>query len=367
VLARLALELCFTPDHERGVRLAGDAVGMARRLGDDETLAHTLVSLHAMWQEPAHVEARLALAHEMRELARRRGDRELHVWSLGMRVQDHFELGDVPAAEADLAALERELHHLRAMPQRTWLQYYAARAIAAGRLDEGERLAEQALAAWQAAGFPDGLAVYGAQLYQLRWMQDRLDEIEPVVAAGVAEYPHVLAWRLAMAQVHVLAGRRVEARREFELCAVGFESLTFDYTWSTAMTTAADVCADLGDAERAGELYRLIAPFAHRPAVLGPVVTFGGCLARPLGRLASLLGRWADSEAHFGLAVEMDTRMEAPPFVAMAQRDHAHMLLTRGGPGDRERADALLASARATAEELGLPRLARETAELAAR
>ena len=42
--------------------------------------------------------------------------------------------------------------------------------------------------------------------------------------------------------------------------------------------------------------------------------------------------------AHFEDALEMNARIESPPWVAHTQHDYARMLLARGAPGDRERA-----------------------------
>ena len=48
----------------------------------------------------------------------------------------------------------------------------------------------------------------------------------------------------------------------------------------------------------------------------------------------------------------MNERMNAPPWRARTEEDHARMLLARGG--DQERAQRLLDRARATYRELGM-------------
>jgi hypothetical protein len=60
---------------------------------------------------------------------------------------------------------------------------------------------------------------------------------------------------------------------------------------------------------------------------------------------------------HFEDALELNGRMGARPWLARTRYDFALMLLARGEPGDRERADPLLASASTLAHELGMTAL----------
>ena len=76
------------------------------------------------------------------------------------------------------------------------------------------------------------------------------------------------------------------------------------------MFVLADVCADLGDVEHAEILYRLLAPYASRNAMLGNVYTYGS-VAFALGRLAAVLGRLDDAEAHFEAALAANRRIRA--------------------------------------------------------
>lgn len=58
----------------------------------------------------------------------------------------------------------------------------------------------------------------------------------------------------------------------------------------------------------------------------------------------------------------MNLRMGAWPWAARTQHDHARMLLSRDGPGDRARATEILSEARATAERLGMTALTGQVA-----
>jgi hypothetical protein len=65
-----------------------------------------------------------------------------------------------------------------------------------------------------------------------------------------------------------------------------------------------------------------------------------------------MLERWEDAERHFEDALALNTRMEAPPWIAHTQHQYAAMLLRRNRAGDRERALEMLHAALATAHGL---------------
>jgi hypothetical protein len=77
-------------------------------------------------------------------------------------------------------------------------------------------------------------------------------------------------------------------------------------------------------------------------------------VARYLGLLALTAGEVANAIAHLEGALAANARMGARPQLARAQRDLARALTARDAPGDRERAQALVAEAAATATALGL-------------
>ncbi|MBI4518716.1 MAG: zinc ribbon domain-containing protein [Deltaproteobacteria bacterium] len=72
------------------------------------------------------------------------------------------------------------------------------------------------------------------------------------------------------------------------------------------------------------------------------------------GRLALSCAQCGVQLRHFEDARTMDRRLGARAWAARTQIDYARMRLDRNGPGDRERARALLGTALATSQELGL-------------
>ena len=107
LLARLALELYYAGDPDRRLALSGEAVALARRLGDPLTLAVCLDARHyALWR-PETVQERLEVASELRRIAEEVGDHELELEGAGWTVVDLLELGDVAGADIQIAAASR--------------------------------------------------------------------------------------------------------------------------------------------------------------------------------------------------------------------------------------------------------------------
>jgi hypothetical protein len=79
-----------------------------------------------------------------------------------------------------------------------------------------------------------------------------------------------------------------------------------------------------------------------------------GSVSRYLGLLASTTKHFDDAERHFVEASAANEHMGARPWLAHTQEDYARMLSERDGPGDRDKAQALLAAALATYRELGM-------------
>jgi hypothetical protein len=152
-------------------------------------------------------------------------------------------------------------------------------------------------------------------------------------------------------------GFREAARKAFDDLAAGGFAFPVDAKRSLTLSYLAEVCARLADAERAELLYDRLLPYRD-VAIIAPATTVCcGSAGRFLGMLASTLGDWAAAEEHFAAALDMDERLRAWPWLAHGKFEFALMLRERGRPEDRDRADALLASAAASAERIGMSRL----------
>jgi tetratricopeptide (TPR) repeat protein len=228
-------------------------------------------------------------------------------------------------------------------------------ALHEGRLDDAERLIP---AAYELGGRAEGLLAAAANSVQLYLLgrergtaRHALDALADVAAASPAR-PF---FRCALAALHVDLGQLAEARHGFEeLAPNGFATVPRDNEWPLAAAFLVETCHALADETRAAVLYEALLPHAGWSTSNVPEGS-AGAMARYLGVLAALLGRDEEAVAHLRSAIAIDEATGGRPWVAYAQADLA-AVLERGG--ERGEAEALRASASATAAELGLGRLA---------
>jgi len=93
-------------------------------------------------------------------------------------------------------------------------------------------------------------------------------------------------------------------------------------------SSRASVCAHLRAKESAELLYERLVPFADQVAF--GAITVGGSVARTLGDLAGLLGRFDDAETYFARASKVHEKLKAPYLIALTQLSWARVLLDRG-------------------------------------
>ena len=350
LLARLGGALRDEPSRERRDALSAAAVELARRSGNAAALDYAIEGRAYAILGPDTIHEQLALASELERVVPRE-DRERVVAAYMLRDSAELLLGDVRGDEANLNAALRIAEELR-QPVQLWLilASKAMLAMGTGRLDEAEELMLRAFELGERA-IPDGaIPHYHMQRYALAEFRGGLEEAEPGVRRLAEDYPTRPVFRCALARLHAQLGRTAEARTAFdELTADGVAALPFDQEWLFGMALLAETCVYLGDVETAAVLYELLAPWNELNAV-DPAEGFMGSVSRYLGQLAALLDRVDEAARHYQEAMAMNERMGARPWLAYTQEDHARLL----AGSDPERADELLAEARATYRELGM-------------
>jgi DNA-binding SARP family transcriptional activator/tetratricopeptide (TPR) repeat protein len=357
LLARLAGALRDEPSRHRRDRLSQEAVELARGSGYPAALAYALDGRLAAIVAPDVIAERLTLANELRDVAEISGERERVVAAHYHRFIARLELGQLSAAEDDLATAIGIATHLR-QPAQLW-QLTAAQAMLAlanGRFDEAEKLAHEALALGERSIAVFAIPAFRLHMYALLTARGEIDELEPLIRATVAEYPARPFIRCLLVHLHNQLGQTEEAREEFNNLAENrFDAVPFDIEWLYGMSLLAETCAALEDRDAAAELYTQLSPYAHLNAVDVPE-GMRGSVSRYLGLLASTMQRFDDAEHHYQDALAMNEHLGARPWLAHTQNDYAHMLLTRDNQGDPGRAQHLLDTANATYHELGMHR-----------
>jgi DNA-binding SARP family transcriptional activator len=362
LLARLAGALRDEPSLEPRSSLSREAVEIARRLDDKETLAYTLASLFTATWGPDVAEL-VAIADEVGRLAEETGSADAELDALTLKgVVGWLTLAD-EAETMDTAydALAGQLG--QAAPQWQGAMQNALWALFRGDFAYAEQLEEEALRAGRARSSDAGCS-YRLAMFILRRAQGRLSEIENLTREAVDEYPGYRSFRCFIPLLEWELGREDEARRAYSKLAEGnFAALPPDSEWLFCLSLLAEVAAYLHDHDRAAVLYRLLAPYARVNAMAAGEVALGP-VARYLGILATTTSRWEEAAGHFEDAIAMNARLGARPWLAHTQNDYARMLLARDAPGDTVRALELLAEAVTTYQELGMESWAQAATEL---
>jgi len=357
LLAGLARALDFEGERERGVIVRGNAVALARRLGDRSGLAKVL--LRSYWSRgTSPLEEIVAMLNEGEELAEELGDAELRTEALAWRVPTFVALCDFKSARVEVAALH-EMAERTAQPfmQHVAAHYSSAIALCDGRFADAEAMAQRSEEWSRLMSGRDASGTYGIQMFSIRREQGRLAELAPAVRLLAGEAERNGPWQPGLVAVLAELGMESEARRELSrLTQRGIDGFR-DSLWLAALAYLADASAALGDEAMAALLYPELEPLAGASVMIGHLVACYGAADRYLGMLAATLGDAPRAERHFEQALELNRRMEAPTWVAHTAYEYARLLLGQGGDG-RERAAVLLAEAGGLAEQIGMVGLA---------
>jgi hypothetical protein len=316
---------------ERRFSLARETLDAARRLGDPATLAYALDGYIPAVETPENVPETLTLANELLGLATDLGDKERLFAAHEHRHERFVELGEIPDAEADLAAMARIAEELR-QPAQLWLAGTCRARLAllqgrfaeAGELIEGTRAVGEQAVSWNAE------VSFRLQMYVLRREQGRLEEVAEMVRNSVEKYPEYPIWRCVLAQTATELGDEVGARRELNnLAADDFAGVPFTQDmWLLGLALLAEVAGSLGDRSRASALHDQLLPYADRVVVAYPELSIGA-VSRYLGILAATTGRWSDAERHFEAALAMNERIGARTWLARTREDSVRMRAAR--------------------------------------
>jgi hypothetical protein len=188
-----------------------------------------------------------------------------------------------------------------------------------------------------------------------------------LVKLAVANNPRNLAWLPGLALLYRELDERQACRAIFEELAYdGFTIVPQDSLWVATAAYLSEVCAYLGDRERAARLYALLLPYDGRTVVVGGAVACYGAVARFLGMLAATFEDWQAAEGHFQDAIALDERIKAWPWLAHSRFEYACILLRRGRTEDQQKAQALLQEAENAAQKLGMESLEKKVAGLSA-
>jgi AAA ATPase domain len=350
VLARLGVALYWSPEVDRRLQVADEAVASARRLGDRATLAYALANRQGAMSSPDRTEECVATALELFQLTEAGAELELELPARVRQIGYLLELDDLAGSDAALATLERLAAACHDPRAQAYVPLEQSRRVALeGRFEEAERLTAEA--GRLGANLRDSTIPLqtAGQVMGMRWAQGRLQEMRPQLKQFADGYTAMPVFRAAHALACCEGGREADARRELRLLASRrFAGIPRDSVWLLSMAFLSETCEHLADPERAEMLYELLSPFDGRN-VTSPDAIFAGPVSRYLGLLAAARHDLAAAEAHLVAAWEQAVADGARPWMVRSRFDHARVLLASGRDPSQ-----LLDEAGALADELGM-------------
>ena len=365
LLVTLAGQFETTPRSGEAPTLAAEAMDMARRLDEPATLLRVANGASYALRRPDTLEQARALSEESLRLAARVGDPVLECFAHYMRANSAMRGCDLEAADESLTRFHAVAQEL-AQPFLGWqdASQFSWRTLLAGHVTQAERLAEEALELGTRAGQPDALLAYGGQLFDIRYHQGRLAEVEDLYAAAAVDYDELPIFRSNLAHLYCELGKDDDARRTAARdVSTRFAEVPRDFLWITTVVQCADVAAYLRDEVTAEWLYNLLTPYTDQ-AAFADVATRGVVVHR-MALLAALLGR-SEAERHFADTLAIYEQWKAPFWIARTKLEWGGMLSERGSAGDCDQAIAFWRDALAISQERGYARLERDAGALLA-
>jgi DNA-binding SARP family transcriptional activator/DNA polymerase III delta prime subunit len=359
LLATLSAESLHFVEFDECFDLAKSAVECARRAGDRTTLADVLVRSQEAISMPRTLELRVAWAEEACEIASTE-NHFLRWLAYGARAIGAHESADVTKMRESLQIYREEAERI-GQPFCQWVNYIHQSwyHILLGDLAEAERLAELALNLGLASAQPDALFLYGIQIIDIRFCQDRVGELLPLMEQLAAETPGPSAFRALHCLAASESGDSALARELLDRdMATGLE-INEGATWLTGQYAWAMAAIECGHDEAAQSLYDRLVPW-HRQIATIAITAAVGCVARVLGMLAAHLEEFDRSDEWFSEALEIDQSMESPMHIAWTRACWARMLVQRDAPMDRAKAAELAESALRVAQDSVFPRVKSE-------
>jgi class 3 adenylate cyclase/tetratricopeptide (TPR) repeat protein/type II secretory pathway predicted ATPase ExeA len=357
LLSRLVRTLHMTGAFQRGGELARQAVALARRLGDRQSLFDALLCevMHvgAHHLPAANFPERRSVLEELSQIAEDLGDEHSICHACARSLTGYLEIGDIQGFEK---ALER--YQEVATSGQHFVDKWcvtgaqAMQAILAGDFALAECKAEESLAMAESVDAKFAVGVYGMQMFTIRREQSRLAEVAPLLKRFVDEHPDDATWRPGLMLIASDLGFETQARRNLDQLTESESCIPMDSKRLVTLTYLAEVAARLRETRHAGRVYAFLLPFRDQVVTVPVFTVCCGSAARYLGMLAGVLGDWSAAEEHFEHALRLDEHLRAWPWLAHSRHEFAVVLSARDRKGDRARAADLLASAAATAKEL---------------
>ncbi|GGO01883.1 ATP-binding protein [Micromonospora parathelypteridis] len=329
---------------------------IARRGQDDEALTFSLWARHDTTWGLGTAGSRAALTAEIRDVARRTGDRETELWATSLRWVALLELGDPGFVEEFTTFVNVDRHGDLARHQMAAAVDSGIIAAFRGDFAEAdERFADLADPSHAEFGFMGHHLRWSRLLLEGRFAEADalLDELTPV------DYPYRELLRA------ITAAERGDDDTTIRLTA-GIEAANIRYPRPVSplwLRLRAQAAAASGDPQRCDAARAALAP--HRGE--WTVALFGCDISGPVDHWLAMIDaaqqRWDDAIAGFTAARDSADRLGSRPWSLIARAGLANALAGRGHPEDAATLATLRASTAQEATALGMTQVLHRLAD----
>ncbi|GAA3212923.1 AfsR/SARP family transcriptional regulator [Microbacterium terregens] len=353
LLAILAAARVFT-DPDAAADAARKSAHEAAKAGGAVARAWSLLAACVVDLSCAATEQRLSMTLEVLEIAQHSGESSIVPSAYFLHLAALAELGQIAELDQALCPVGPLMSTFPWLNDGRHVAWFRClRATLDGHIETAEQMAHRAYAVALESNDPDAQSVRVGQLAIIRWIQGRVEELEPAFLVARQLAPHEPIWAVSLAWMWLRQGRR-SAAQALIFALPPIAELPVDRNWLSTSCILAVVAAELDELALAQELHDALLPFEDRLMTIGLGVTCWGTVARPLGLLAAALGDAEAAISHYRNAVECAARVGAHPWLAEAQWELAELLAHRCQPGDHDEALFLAAEAAATGRALQL-------------
>ena len=354
-LGSLGRALAFAGETNRAREVGGRAIDLARRLGDEDALAHTLIA--SLWHgtTPDVSDLQLERTAEVSELARRRRNYEALGSAVNFRAMAAYLRGRPQE-------LEEAVKTSQVSAEATGQPYYRyvafclthAAAFMRGDFQGAERWAEDTLKENQTFGDDMAEGPYGVQMFMIRRELGGLDQFRRFID-GTETFDG--RWVPGLLALYTELGVERGMRRALShLMDRDLDAHKTEAQWPMELVFMTEAALALEDLDVARALRPLLCEYEGMNLFGGTLIAVFGSTDRFLARVAALLGDRAAAERSFDTALHMDRRGHAPVHVAETL---AHYARFAADCGERDRASVLAQQAREIAEPIGQKRVLR--------
>ncbi len=363
LLKGYATDLAYGGDPGRCWLLDQEAVDIARRLGDPDTLLRVLIRRPVGFWAPDSLDYRLAASREAVVLADQSGDPSSIFWAnhdLAFVAAEVGSRSEFDHAAARIEAVSSALGHQAGFD---WLisVFFLQQAVLDANLDEAERLGRVVDLQARAVGNRTVDALVSLLLTNIRFAEGDEQSVIPLLNKVVGESSRFSSNRALLVRSYFYAGEVEVASQMLEKEFAQGLVVPWDKYWKLATCYWAEVAALVGHRDAAELLYQRLLPWSDQITALSNVLE--SAVDFYLGSLATICRSPLVAEEHFAQALILNESLGSPFQVARTQLELARLLLVGPLP-DNQRVGDLLRAVTNTAQKYGFRRLEHDASKL---